>query len=473
VTLLLAATLFFCDPVLPDLPRAGATLEESDAGALRLVDRYDAFDLWTAQRVFGCWRDDDGRFFTLAVLDRALPALPDEPPKTRVAFEAEAVSLARDDERELARAVQALAPVPIAGPADWTKPRQTPRTCREVRYCEGTNEHCLVVAYLPEHSSRWQLAVWELAEEDDREACRELLEEKYLLRRTWEGKVPPEPARQARRTKRPEPSERDLLRRDLVHSITNHPAWRLTDSPGFVILDELGGRADFVARLTNELVAVRADYAKAVPSPIDGSNTLAVARLYAGREAYLLAAGPEMAWSAAYWCQARREIVAYLPEEGEESLVRTLRHEGFHQYLSYAGSMITAAPWINEGYAEYFERAGDASDEKRIAMLHSFAMAKPKKLTATLAKLLTMDYPEFYDEDPIACAFNYTLAWSIAYFLEKGAPEVRFRPFEKLTRDYMSALLKTQDRRRATESVFTDEMQDEFLAEWLKFYKDL
>ena len=66
---------------------------------------------------------------------------------------------------------------------------------------------------------------------------------------------------------------------------------------------------------------------------------------------------------------------------------------------------------------------------------------------------------------------KYKLAWSIAYFLEKGAPKVRFRPYEDLRAEYMDALVRTQSGRRATLAVFSGEKMKRFVADWRDFWR--
>ena len=175
-----------------------------------------------------------------------------------------------------------------------------------------------------------------------------------------------------------------------------------------------------------------------------------------------------MEWSAAYWSQERRELVAHLPMDGEAKLLETIRHEAFHQYLSYAASMIPASPWFNEGYAQYFEDEdsrdwGEGIDAGPEAL---------KRLAQTLPGLMMMDYDEFYGGSDAARRMKYRLAWSIAVFVEKGAPEVRFRPFAKLKADYFEALLESRDMKRATlAALLGDEDKTKlFVEEWVKFW---
>jgi hypothetical protein len=238
----------------------------------------------------------------------------------------------------------------------------------------------------------------------------------------------------------------------------------MTDATEFSIIDSLPGRG-FVDTLTNDFPVMRSKYAATVPSPLDGSNTLCVARIYSNREDYLEAAGDDMQWSAAYWSPQRRELVAYLPQAGESELLKTIRHEAFHQYLSYACSMISASPWFNEGYAQYFEDTEDDSWKIEVSG------EDLNRLEDMIPAVVGMDYKEFYAGSDAERKLKYRLAWSIAFFIEKGAPKVRFRPFENLKKDYIEGLLETHDMRKATGAAFgsADKLKN-FISEWKKFW---
>ena len=457
--IVLAASLFFTSPEPLDMPKADAFLVQED-GRSRLEDRYDRLDLWTSRAVLGCWSDDDGRVFTLAKLDVAPPAIGAHETETRIDYTASCVPLGRRDLLRRRDAVALLAP--FEPDLEARPPRQQSRGMKSVEYWQGTNRTAIVCTFLPEKSSVWYLAVWELAESDDFAERMEKFEWKFLedewkTAGLWIGGDPiPE-------------SEREQLRADAHHSITNYAAWRWTDAEPFTILDDLPRTSGFVAALTNDLPRLRARYAAVVPSSVDTSNTLSVARIYRSRDEYLDAVGDDMAWSAAYWSPVRRELVAHLPEVGEAELMRTIRHEAFHQYLSYACSMITASPWFNEGYAQYFE------DEESLEWGEGFDTSPDglERLAPTLPALMLADYDEFYGGSDLVRRMKYRLAWSIAVFIEKGAPNVRFRPFAKLKSDYMEALISTRDMKQATMAALlgNEDLTKNFLREWRKFWE--
>ena len=82
-----------------------------------------------------------------------------------------------------------------------------------------------------------------------------------------------------------------------------------------------------------------------------------------------------------------------------------------------------------------------------------------------------MDYEQFYDGTDAARRLKYRLARSVVHFIEKGADEVRLKPFEGLKARYLETLLETRDMRRATAAAFRDEdTLKKFVAEWKKFW---
>jgi hypothetical protein len=474
MTFLLAASLFFTGPAPMEMPRAQAFLVKERANrreraTMRLEDRFDKTDLWISRSVDGMWRDADGREFMLATLGTIAPPLTGDRAVTRSDYVASCAPLQRKDDRELFVAVDKLSPIPPS--EEFARPHQTPRGYRDVRYYHGTNETAVICAFNPEKSERWFLATWTLAQGDVFDDCVKLFEYEFLEKRdTWPKGWAEEPkAKKGREKDPPPPDERELLRADARHSVALYDNWRVTDGDEFTVLDDIQNSRAFTVTLTNDLKRMRGAYAAAVPSPIDGSNVLAVARIFASRGEYLDALGQndhsDMEWSAAYWSPQRRELVAYLPQDGSEKLIETIRHEAFHQYLSYATSMIPTSPWFNEGYAQYFEGGPEGPAAVDSEGLVACAEALPG--------VMMMDYDEFYagtDEDR---RLKYRIALSIAVFLERGAQKVRFEPFKDVKRDYVKSLIATKDMRQATSIAFKDQdTLDLFVREWTKYWKE-
>ena len=464
----LALSLFFSEPMPLDMPRAEAYLVTQD-GRTRLEDRYRRIDLWYSQTVIGRWIDEQNRVFCFSKLETEPPSVGLDDTLTREDYAAQLVPMKRIRAnhaypRAFVEALELLAPCPIA--ESPRPPRQLPRGFRDVDYWQQpTNYSTVACAFRPEKEESWYLATWELAEGDDYAEKMELFEKRFLrgdFQTFRSGRTP--------RPERRKPSERELLREDARHSVAAYPNWHFASSEEFVVLDDLGGR-EFVTALTNEFASMRLKYAAAVPTHIDGSNVLSVARIFASRDEYLDALAVDdrtnMEWSAAYWCPERRELVAHLPAGGEDELLKTLRHEAFHQYLSYAASFVSVSPWLNEGYAQYFE--DEASVDWGVGI--ELTDENLKKFAALLPSVLMMDYDAFYDGSDAERRFKYRLAWSIAVFLEKGADKVRFQPFRKLKGDYFNELFKSQNMQRAAAAALKDaDGMKLFVNEWRRFW---
>lgn len=465
--ILLALSLFFTEPAPIDMPRAEAYLVREN-GVSFLEDRYLRIDLWGAQAMLGRWIDADGRVFGLAQFGVSPPMTGFDESVTRVTFEEEKrpmprVRANRDFPREFRAALNWQ-----SGLVDTMEkprsPRQLPRGYKYVYYWQNpTNYSDIVCTFLPERTNVWYWAHWSLAPGDDYPMQMAAFEDQFLRKEF--GSFSRRGA-EAQRGK----AERELLRRDARHSVAAYSNWHFTGAEEFAVLDDLPSRA-FVETLTNDFPVMRAKYAAAVPTPLNGSNVLSVVRIYASRDEYLDALETDgitnMTWSAAYWSPQRRELVAYLPPDGGQELQKTIRHEAFHQYLSYATSMIPASPWLNEGYAQYFE------DDESAEWGEEFDLTDENldRMAATIPGLLLMDYAQFYDGSDFERRFKYRLAWSVVRFLEKGADEVRLKPFAGLKQRYVETLLETHDMRRATSAAFKDEdLLKKFLSEWKKFW---
>lgn len=443
-----------------EMPRAEAYLVTDTNGVMRLEDRYSELDLWTARALLGRWEDESGRRLLLFRLDAVVPKF-DGAAVTRRDFYANLAHLdRREDERVRLQAIDALSPVPPMAGAQTRRARR--RHLRDIAYHHGTNETAVVCSFLPEGSDHWYLASLELAADDDPRETFAFFDGEFL------DSIVPSAAEEERprRVKRAQwPGERELLRADARHSVTNYAAWHVCEAEEFTVIDDLPDGSLFVSALTNDFARMRRLYAETIPSPLDGSNTLCVARIHANRDEYLDAVGDDYAWTAAVWSPRHRELVAYLSSAGEEALLKTIRHEAFHQYLAYATSMIPTSPWFNEGYAEYFENEGDATFGLRVTPEQLDALAE------MLGALVAMDYEAFYAGSGEEKRLKYALARSIAVFIEKGAPEVRFQPFRNLKRDYLRTLLKTQDMRAATAAAFgsADDFKL-FVREWRRYW---
>jgi len=471
-------------PYAVEMPHAESFLITESTGARYLEDRYDTYDLWIAQTVRARWYDENGNMLIVA---RLASAPPDDPPRTlstRTDFERRLSSLAIAPKDITARNTAVIACAPVDVMEEPVRPRRGRRRELEtLLYFQSTNECASVWLLRPTAPERgmkmdWYMVALVLDPSENVDAASAAFNSYFLdrVRALRRGEVVESKSRRDGRSKAAQPDESALLKRDYRRSVVNYDGWHITESGDVVVVDDLMQQwhETFVSSLTNDLPRMRKAYAASVPSPLEGTNHLAAVRVFSDRDDYLAYVGEGVEWSAAVWSPSHRELVLNLQPSGIDELLKTVRHEAFHQYLSYAGAMAEASPWFNEGHAELFEHTSFDRDGKVVFEKDpdaaAFVRENAASVAAALPAFLMQDYGDFYSGTDAQRRANYKIAWSIAYFLEVGAPEVRFRPFEKLRADYMAALVKTRRADEATAAVFTFDKLKLFSAEWKKFW---
>ena len=138
-------------------------------------------------------------------------------------------------------------------------------------------------------------------------------------------------------------------------------------------------------------------------------------------------------------------LIWNLPDRAE--MLRTVRHEGFHQYLD---RLVAHPPvWFNEGMAEYFELAhvaagkwteGQKHDDHVALLLH-----QPGKWVV-LDRLVRLDAKAFYGA---GSELHYAQSWLVVHYLREGPKEARAQ-FDVFWR----ALLAGKSAEEATAAAF-------------------
>lgn len=456
-----------------EMPRATAYLVSGKEGAY-LEDRFDVFDLWRSDAVRACWHDKDGNRFSICRIPRKLPGDAGDETRTRLDYSRRYSKnvLGEKDLHALDEAVYLLAPAEVG---ERVKPRRSQRhNLAELWQYTTTNENTFVYAFRPKVGRKIR-SDWYLASlvSNDRDASEKM--DAWLDEVEW---LKPAGRHDAAGAERKDPvTEAGLLASDYRRSVINHSDWHFASASNVVVVDSMPdfSRPQFIAALTNGLPRLQAEFRKDLPSPLSDDSHIAAVRIFGSREEYLAYVGPEMQWSAALWSPQHRELVLHWPEGGSDALLQTVWHEALHQYLDYACSMIQSPVWFNEGHAVLFEHTHFDMDGNIAFDLVPAAVAAVKSNPAAIAEqlpdFLSMDYAEFYSGTQEERVLKYHIAWSIAYFLQTGAPEVRFQPFRNLRSDMLKALLRTRRRDEASKAVLTDELQKELISEWLSFWK--
>jgi hypothetical protein len=144
--------------------------------------------------------------------------------------------------------------------------------------------------------------------------------------------------------------------------------------------------------------------------------------LFAGRTGYerfcndIL--GERDTHTAGLYSAALKQLLIWnLPDK--TAMLRTIRHEGFHQYLD---SLVHDAPaWLNEGLAEYFETGlANAQSGPRRAREDHLRLLRTEQLLPT-ERFVAMPARVFYR----GSGRNYAQAWALVHFLRHGPEEWR------------------------------------------------
>lgn len=107
-----------------------------------------------------------------------------------------------------------------------------------------------------------------------------------------------------------------------------------------------------------------------------------------------------------------------------EDMERTVRHEGFHQFLDH--TVVAPPTWFNEGMAEYWETAERQKGQLRGGQVrrdHHASLLRARATLPSLQQLLAGTRSDFY-----ANAFvRYPQAWALVHFLREGPRDYQRR----------------------------------------------
>lgn len=169
--------------------------------------------------------------------------------------------------------------------------------------------------------------------------------------------------------------------------------------------------------------------------------------LFSGRRGYLSYAadvfGDAPEQTAGMYSPVLKQLLIWnLPSR--EAMLRTVRHEGFHQYFDQVTDH--APRWLNEGLAEYFEVSRRVGGKWRDGGVHE---AHLELLSAAdhvpLAEFLFQGPGTFYARAPL----HYAQAWALVHFLLESGPAERER-FDAL----LDGLIAGEETHALIERVF-------------------
>jgi hypothetical protein len=207
----------------------------------------------------------------------------------------------------------------------------------------------------------------------------------------------------------------------VVHKAANGPAWPRRhdyESPHYLVLSDMDPKVCFEAsQILEQAFAVFLNRLERAPATKERFKVF----LFSGEAGYqdhirdLI--GETVPHSAGLYVPSLRQLFIWnLPER--EEMMKTVRHEGFHQYLHRI--MDDPPLWFNEGLAVYFEEVKIVQGKwttgaPRPGLLGLLETPQP------LHDFLFLDRQAFMAN----AGMNYPQAWSFIHFLLHTTPENR------------------------------------------------
>lgn len=258
-------------------------------------------------------------------------------------------------------------------------------------------------------------------------------------------------------------------------SIANMKGWWYAETQDYIFLSDIRSATGktLVKELQLTMPALRQAFVKLIP-PFEASTDVSVVRIYEEREAYQQYVGKENDWSIGLWSPMSRELVILSQGKDRDQTLQIIRHEGFHQYLFYAASMIENAMWFNEGHACFFEAAQinnkgrvDLPEDNRVRHL----LGNLEVVAEYIPKVIHADRSAFYGGSDQQRALNYTTAWGLIYFLRKGVPTMKLTAYEGILDTYLKTLAVSKNADDATTAAFESVDMTRFKKDFLDFWK--
>jgi len=170
-----------------------------------------------------------------------------------------------------------------------------------------------------------------------------------------------------------------------------------------------------------------------------------------------------------------RGLAAYTHGRPVSATIRTLMHEGFHQFAwSHIGHRLPI--WVNEGIAQYFEDGIivdrrlmlDFNNSRRIATV-KHAIEKDTLVDfRTMLEMSSEQWIERLNHDSARASVMYAQAWSMTFFLING-DEGRYRTaFNR----YLHLIAAGGDADEAFVEAFGTRNVDAFERRWRDFARD-
>lgn len=266
--------------------------------------------------------------------------------------------------------------------------------------------------------------------------------------------------------------------------VTTEGRWTTMKVPGYIFKTDLppSQRGAFLRDTSRYMVAMQAAYRRYVPPQNELKDC--TIRVFANRaeyEAYVKdTTGEGGTRSIGLWNPSHEELL--ILNQGKDvserrETMKILRHEAFHQYLFYATGNGHHAMWFNEGHACFFENVMYSAKRDVVRFYEDVkdrragsVAENPEKYANLVPKILHMSRSEFYSGTLQSVNDNYTAAWAVTYFLEKGAPSFEeFAAYRRVLPTYLKETAAGKSSEEATRIAW-EGLEAGFPAVFIRFW---
>lgn len=260
--------------------------------------------------------------------------------------------------------------------------------------------------------------------------------------------------------------------------------WWFMDSPNYIMISDNKSAEQFSGVLLDDLEGLRPYFEHAIPRFARATDMIGVLRLFE-RESDFMAylgegvAGLDVEQTGGIFSGSRRELVirptSKVASVGEGSIRSIIKHEGFHQYAFAAMGGISPSVWLNEGFACFFENCEvDRYGKFTVKESHCFSktiegLLKNKSMdwNQFIPAFLMMEPRTFYSDPDV----NYAVAYGLVYYLMRGAPMERNKPYANVLPAYLEELERSGNPIAASNAAFMKVDLKKFTDDFADFWK--